>query len=100
MQTASKVGNYGEVMEVRHKLLNKSYAVKILEKNHQNLLYFENELKILRELDHPNVVKFIEIFVSKEKMFLIMDYYSGNTLKEYIKNIKNIDEYQMKKYLY
>jgi len=34
MQTASKVGNYGEVMEVRHKLLNKSYAVKILEKNH------------------------------------------------------------------
>jgi len=64
------------------------------------LLYFENELKILRELDHPNVVKFIEIFVSKEKMFLIMDYYSGNTLKEYIKNLKNIDEYQMKKCLY
>ena len=61
----AKIGNYGQVVEVKHNLLQKSFAAKVLKKNDQNLKYFDNELMILRELDHPNVVWFIEIFVSK-----------------------------------
>ena len=45
-------------------LEQKKFAVKILEKNEENLRYFEKELKILKEIDHPNVIKFAEIYVS------------------------------------
>lgn len=89
---SSKVGNYGEVYKAKHKLLNRYFAVKVLKKTEQNLKYFDNELKILREIDHPNVAKFIEIFVSKDSIHLIMDYYAGSTFKEYLKDHKNLEE--------
>lgn len=59
-----KSGNYGEVLRVKHKILNKDFAVKMLKKSPENLKYFDNELKIMWDLDHPNVSKFIEIFVA------------------------------------
>lgn len=50
----------------------------------------------MRELDHPNVVNFVEIFVSKSEIFLIMEYYSGKTFKELIKEKPEISEYHLK----
>lgn len=66
-------------------LPQKKFAVKILTKNSDNMKYFENELSIMRELDHPNVVNFVEIFVSSQKFFILMEYLSGNNLREYVK---------------
>lgn len=97
---SSKIGNYGEVQEVRHRLLNKSFAVKILEKTPQNMASFEAELLIMRLLDHHNIVKFVESFISDANYFIVMDYYSGDTLEEHVKKHSAFSEYDLKKYFF
>ena len=58
--------------------------------------YFENELSIMRELDHPNVVKFVEIFVSSEKFYIVMEYLRGKNLREYVKEKGALSENEAK----
>ena len=70
-------GNYGRVCWARLKRSQKEFAVKILPKNKENLRYFENELSIMREIDHPNIVWFCEIYVSRKNYYIVMEYYKG-----------------------
>lgn len=61
---------------------------------------FNHEIKILRELDHPNLIKFIEIFLTNENIYIITEWYSGGSLKDFIKNSNNFDEQQIKQYFF
>lgn len=81
-------------------MLNKSFAVKISRKTPKNKEYFEKEVLILRFLDHYNVAKFVETFVSDTHYFIVMDYYSGETLKEHVGQLSAFNEYDLKKYFY
>jgi len=49
---------------------------------------FLKEAQVLRNLNHPNVIKFIGIMFKKEKhLNLILEFISGGTLKDIIHNI-------------
>lgn len=51
---------------------------------------FLKEAQVLRNLNHPNVIKFMGIMFTKEKhLNLILEYISGGTLKDIIHNISN-----------
>lgn len=41
------------------------------------------EATILRNLDHPNIVKFIDYFVEAQKPYLVMEYVEGDHLEKY-----------------
>lgn len=41
---------------------------------------FANEIYILRLIDHPNIVKFHEVYQNNEYYYLCMDYCSGGEL--------------------
>lgn len=46
----------------------------------EDALNFENlpnEVKLLKKLDHPNVVKYYESFVYKDQMCMVLDYADG-----------------------
>ena len=52
---------------------------------------FLKEAQVLRNLNHPNVIKFMGIMFTKEKhLNLILEYISGGTLKDIIHNISNV----------
>lgn len=94
-------GNYGSVRLAKPKYFSKKiFAVKILPKNESNLKFFEKELKIMRELDHPNVISFGEIFVSHDNFYIVMEYCSGENLWEHIKKQKFLNEEKAKIYFY
>ncbi len=48
----------------------------------EHLLSLEREKKILSELNHPLMIKFIEEFTYKNEQWIITDFVSGGTLKD------------------
>lgn len=61
----------------------KLYALKsiiISRISKQFLEELKNEISILQSLDHPNIVKAYEVYVSKVNMYIVMEYCSGGDL--------------------
>lgn len=50
------------------------------------------ETEILKTLDHPNIVKILEIFADFKFYYIITEYCSGGELLERIKTITNYNE--------
>jgi calcium/calmodulin-dependent protein kinase I len=65
------------------KSTGKKFAVKIIEKKNVGDQYKKNleiETAILRKVDHPNIIKLIEMFDSEEFLFLVMELVVGGEL--------------------
>ena len=45
--------------------------------NEEDQLALENEIEILKTVDHPNIVKLFDIFEDEENYFLIMELMTG-----------------------
>jgi calcium-dependent protein kinase len=61
-------GNYGTVRLAKHMNNNsKYYAIKSIPKENieRDLDLLESELKIMMEVDHPNIIKFYETYKDK-----------------------------------
>ena len=68
-------GSFGEVWLVRHKILKKEFAMKIIDKTpYSNVNQIINEINILKTLDHPNILKVLEFHLTADKFFIITDY--------------------------
>ena len=68
-------GGFGEVWLVRHKLTGKEFALKIIEKGpYSNTIQIENEIAILKKLDHPFILKIIEFHSTKTEYHIITDF--------------------------
>jgi calcium/calmodulin-dependent protein kinase I len=80
-------GSYGTVMHAIYKLTGKEVAVKIVNKNSPNSMEIQKikqEVKILKQLSHKNIVTFIDCKESRDKLYIIMEYIKHGTLKELI----------------
>lgn len=55
-------------------------------------LWFKNESSILRELDHPNIVKLFEIYDDPSKYYLVQELCNGGELFDEIINRKRFNE--------
>ena len=88
-------GAFGEVYKAKEIRTGDIVAVKQIKIHHTRLNYDSiiNEINVLKHLDHPNIVKYYNYFEEEDKIFIIMEYLDGGTLKEYLKNNeKNITE--------
>ena len=56
-------------------------AIKAIQKNKlEDFETFINEIKILRNLDHPNIIKLYEIWEWQHICFLVLEYCAGGEL--------------------
>ena len=39
-----------------------------------------NEIKILKEIDHPNIIKIIEYYESQRSLYIVTEYLDGGEL--------------------
>lgn len=49
------------------------------------------QVKVMRSLDHPNVLKFIGVLYKDKKLNLLTEYIEGGTLKDFLRNAVSMD---------
>ena len=52
----------------------------------------QNEIKILKQLDHPNIVKLYEVYYDKKNIYLITEFLEGGELFDLILKSKHFSE--------
>ncbi|XP_030193925.1 serine/threonine-protein kinase MARK2 isoform X2 [Gadus morhua] len=80
-------GNFAKVKLARHILTGKEVAVKIIDKtqlNSSSLQKLFREVRIMKMLNHPNIVKLFEVIETEKTLYLVMEYASGGEVFDYL----------------
>ena len=85
-------GSFGSASLVRRKADGLLFVVK--EVNLARLSAKErdesrNEARVLQQLSHPNIVRFVEHFERRNILYIVMEYADGGDLHQKIKNQRN-----------
>jgi MAP/microtubule affinity-regulating kinase len=86
-------GNFAKVKLAQHKLTGQEVlifnkvAIKIIDKttlDEKKISKLYREVRIMKMLHHPNIVKLYEVIETKSTVFLVMEYASGGELYDYL----------------
>uniref|UniRef100_A0AAQ4QXK9 MAP/microtubule affinity-regulating kinase 3 n=1 Tax=Gasterosteus aculeatus aculeatus TaxID=481459 RepID=A0AAQ4QXK9_GASAC len=80
-------GNFAKVKLARHILTGKEVAIKIIDKTQLNptsLQKLFREVRIMKGLNHPNIVQLFEVIETDKTLYLIMEYASGGEVFDYL----------------
>ena len=87
-------GSYGRVYLTYYKNNSKKvYATKIISRENEDSnfrKYFNNEMNILKEVDHINIIHLVGLRCDKNNYYIITDYYNGGTLADCLKKYMQI----------
>ncbi|KAM6972484.1 serine/threonine-protein kinase MARK1 [Aplochiton taeniatus] len=80
-------GNFAKVKLAKHVLTGRQVAVKIIDKTQLNptsLQKLFREVSVMKNLNHPNIVKLFEVIETEKTLYLIMEYASGGEVFDYL----------------
>ncbi|KAM6959094.1 MAP/microtubule affinity-regulating kinase 4 [Aplochiton taeniatus] len=80
-------GNFAKVKLARHILTGREVAIKIIDKTQLNptsLQKLFREVRIMKGLNHPNIVQLFEVIETEKTLYLIMEYASGGEVFDYL----------------
>ena len=87
-------GAFGEVYLTSKQGSKEKYATKKIDKkfvsNPRAKKYLDNEINILKEVDHPNIIKLYKVQETTKFFYLVMEYCNGGGLSDCL------EEYQKK----
>ncbi|RHY17503.1 hypothetical protein DYB25_009211, partial [Aphanomyces astaci] len=85
-------GSFAIVYKGYHKVTNVPVAVKAINKTKLNPKLLENlesEISIMRQINHPNIVKLYDIKKTDKHIYLMLEYCDGGDLQHFIKKQPN-----------
>lgn len=80
-------GNFAKVKLAKHVPTAKEVAIKIIDKtqlNASSLQKLYREVRIMKLLDHPNIVKLFQVIETEKTLYLVMEYASGGEVFDYL----------------
>ena len=87
-------GSFGQVYLSKLKNDNNIYATKVYDREKlegtEAMKYLTDEINILHDLHHPNIVNFVQVKKTKKHYYIVMEYCNGGELE------KALDNYQLK----
>ncbi|GJN88930.1 hypothetical protein Rhopal_001901-T1 [Rhodotorula paludigena] len=92
-------GSSGRVKLAKHKVTGQYAAVKIVpkprsrqnqEKADKMLLGIEREIVIMKLIEHPNVLRLLDVWETGSELYLIMEYVEGGELFDYLVRKKRL----------
>eukprot|EP00732_Lithocolla_globosa_P003556 Lithocolla_globosa_v1_NODE_2903_length_1830_cov_9.584225.p1 type:complete len:595 gc:universal NODE_2903_length_1830_cov_9.584225:31-1815(+) len=89
-------GTYGKV-KLGYQLQNREkVAIKVIEKasieNERQVKRIQKEIRFLKLLSHPSIVKVYDVLETEKEIFIVMEYASGGELFDYIVANKRVKE--------
>ena len=89
------VGAFGKVVKAFHRPSQEYRAIKVI--NTKNLPLEEKrkilqEINILSKLDHPNIIKIYEYFITSRSIYIVMELVDGGELFDEIVKAKHFSE--------
>ena len=95
-------GSFGKVMQVRKKDNGKIYAMKVLKKEQlvarKQVAHTKTERKVLEEIHSPFIVSLRYAFQTENKLYMILDYFTGGELFFHLKSEGRFTEERAKFY--
>ena len=89
-------GTFGKVKSAEEIKTGQKVSIKILDKNKiqgkENMNQIIREIKILKELNHPNLIKLYQIIEDNYHYFIVTEYASGGELFNLIVKNKHLSE--------
>ena len=86
-------GAFGQVYLTSKQGSKQKYATKKIDKkftqNPRAKKYLDNEINILKEIDHPNIIKLIDVKETNQFYYLVMELCNGGGLSDCLEDYKN-----------
>lgn len=74
-------GSFSTVHECTNRISGDRFALKSIEKSKiVECRQIENEIKILKKASHPNIIQLIEVYETKDYLYIVMELISGGEL--------------------
>ena len=87
-------GSFGQVYLTSKNEQTELYATKIIKKSVADSArvkkYFRNELNILKEIEHKNIMKLIEVRQNSENYYLVCELCNGGSLRQCLNKYKKM----------
>lgn len=81
-------GFFGQAIKVTHKATGEVMVMKeLIRCDEETQKTFLKEVKVMRSLDHPNVLRFIGVLYKDKRLNLITEFIEGGTLKDFIRDM-------------
>ncbi|KAJ1512524.1 MAP/microtubule affinity-regulating kinase 3 [Coelomomyces lativittatus] len=89
-------GTYGKVKLGTHISRDEKVAIKVIEKanihSERQVARIQREIRFLKLLHHPHIVKVFKVHETTDQIFIIMEYVEGGELFDYIVSHKRVKE--------
>ncbi|OQR93136.1 hypothetical protein THRCLA_22343 [Thraustotheca clavata] len=89
-------GQFGQVRTSIHRLSQQKVALKVFSKVKavvvNQIQCIKKEIDIMKEIDHPSIVRLYEIIETKDHITIVMEYCEGEDLASYIHRRVKLDE--------
>ena len=89
------IGCFAKVYECTNRTTNKIYAVKSIEKNYNTTInpdHLIREVELLKEINHPNIIKLIDIYEDIDYLHIVTERLLGDELYDRIRMKKKLVE--------
>ena len=97
-------GAYGKVYKIKHKSNGQIRAMKVISikqlKENYKEEEIQNEIEILKNVIHPNIIKLYEVFNDNDNYYLLNEFCSEGELCKYLIHFKKLPEVIVKHIMY
>lgn len=85
------VGTFGSAYLGKHRLNGQEAVVKVVKKSRAKIPIedIEKEILVMRQVDHPHVVRLFEWYEDTSRIYLILEVLKGGTLRDVILEFQN-----------
>lgn len=80
-------GSFATVRKGKHRASGERVAVKIISKrklSEEDKVQLQNEIEIMKQIDHPNIVKLAAVAEDEKYMYIVMELLQGGELFDQI----------------